>query len=224
MHGARTDGRGMVVLAASTLLLALQPAPVHAAVLVWSSADAGGEASSSGSHRLGATVGQGDATISSAADAELVGGFWAIVRADTAAPTPTASPTLTPSAITGTATASISPTPTATGTGGVATATATHTVTPGASPTATPLPTTVSPSATPTPTATPPTGCVGDCNGDGEVRVDELVTLVNIALDLQTLDACPTADRNGDGRVTIDEVLLAVTHALNRCPPEGELS
>ena len=212
----------MVVLAASTLLCALQPGPVHGAVLAWSSADAGGE-TNIGSHRLGATVGQGDATIGGAPGVVLVGGFWAIVRAGTAAPTPTASPTLTPSAITGTATASISPTPTATGTGVVPTATVTRTVTPGASPTATPLPTTVSPSATPTPTATPPTGCVGDCNGDGEVRVDELVTLVNIALELQTLDACPTADRNGDGRVTIDEVLLAVTHALNRCPPEGEL-
>jgi hypothetical protein len=224
MQGVRSARRcGVVVFGAAVLLLALPCAPVTGAELDWSSVNAGGSLGSGGGHRLGATVGQGDANVRTAPGVVLVGGFWAIVRARAAAPTPTptASATATGSAAaSGTATASRSPTPTVTGTGGVQ-PTATMTTSPGATPTATPLPTTVA--ASPTPTATVPPGCVGDCNGDGQVRVAELVTLVNIALDLQALDACPAGDRNDDGRLTIDEVLIAVNHALGSCPEEGAL-
>ena len=48
---------------------------------------------------------------------------------------------------------------------------------------------------TPVPTATP-VPCVGDCNGDGEVTVDELLTMVNIALGNLPVTACPAASRN----------------------------
>jgi hypothetical protein len=60
--------------------------------------------------------------------------------------------------------------------------------------------------------------CLGDCNGDGDVTVDEIVRLVNIALGLTELDDCPAADGNGDGDVTVDEIVTAVTHALDGCP------
>src|SRR5262245_48223972 len=49
--------------------------------------------------------------------------------------------------------------------------------------------------------ATPPGSCIGDCNGNGTVAVNELVTGVNILLGRLTLSACPSFDRNGDGKV-----------------------
>ena len=67
------------------------------------------------------------------------------------------------------------------------TATATPTMTPhGSIPTATATPT---PPATPTARRGESGACVGDCNGNGTVTVDDLIRMVNIALDLQPL--CP---------------------------------
>lgn len=59
--------------------------------------------------------------------------------------------------------------------------------------------------------------CPGDCNGDGEVTIDELLTMVNIALADADLSACAAGDVNQDGQITIDEVLFAVNNALNGC-------
>jgi hypothetical protein len=70
------------------------------------------------------------------------------------------------------------------------------------------------------PTATP-TGdvpCVGDCGGDGQVSVDEIIRAVNIALGNLTVNDCPAADGNGDGFVTVEEIVTAVNNALNGCP------
>jgi hypothetical protein len=63
-----------------------------------------------------------------------------------------------------------------------------------------------------------PVVCTGDCNGDGEVTIDELLTGVNIALGGLSIDSCPAFDSSGDGEVTIDELLAAVLNALNGCP------
>ncbi|HVM96896.1 MAG TPA: hypothetical protein VMT89_10930, partial [Candidatus Acidoferrales bacterium] len=63
--------------------------------------------------------------------------------------------------------------------------------------------------------------CVGDCNGDGSVTVDEIVSGVSIALESTALSACASFDANGDGAVTIDELLLAINNALNSCPASG---
>jgi parallel beta-helix repeat protein len=59
--------------------------------------------------------------------------------------------------------------------------------------------------------------CVGDCNQDGEVTIDELVAGVNIALGNQPADDCPPLDANDDGAVTIDELIVAVGNALSGC-------
>jgi hypothetical protein len=59
--------------------------------------------------------------------------------------------------------------------------------------------------------------CAGDCNADGEVTVDEVITLVDIALDTAPLSACPAGNLNGDGAITVDEVLSAVNADLNGC-------
>ena len=59
--------------------------------------------------------------------------------------------------------------------------------------------------------------CVGDCNGDGQVTVGEILDLVNIALGNAAIDQCKPSDSNRDGRITIDEILTAVDNALNGC-------
>lgn len=59
--------------------------------------------------------------------------------------------------------------------------------------------------------------CVGDCNGDGSVTIDELLSMVNSALGSAS-STCATGDANGDGQITIDEILMAVNAALSECP------
>lgn len=61
--------------------------------------------------------------------------------------------------------------------------------------------------------------CVGDCNGDGQVTVDELIVGVNIALGEASVEQCAAFDANGDGQVTVDEIVGAVSVALDGCPP-----
>lgn len=66
--------------------------------------------------------------------------------------------------------------------------------------------------------------CVGDCNSDGMVLVNELIIGVNIALGLAPLSQCEAFDANGDGNVGINELILGVNNALNGCgePPQGQ--
>jgi hypothetical protein len=68
--------------------------------------------------------------------------------------------------------------------------------------------------ACPTPT---PISCVGDCGGDGTVTVDEILTMVNIALGNTGVSSCSAGDANHDGQITVDEILTAVNNALNAC-------
>ena len=60
--------------------------------------------------------------------------------------------------------------------------------------------------------------CVGDCNGNGEVTVDEIIKAVNIALGTTPVDTCSASDANGDGMVTINEIIADVNSALSGCP------
>jgi len=70
-----------------------------------------------------------------------------------------------------------------------------------------------------------PTGtgavCVGDCNTDNTVTVDEILEMVNIALGNAQLSTCMPGDTNGDGNITVDEILAAVSNALNGCGGTG---
>ena len=129
-----------------------------------------------------------------------------------ATPSPTQTPTHTATATpTATATATLSPTRSAT-------ATARNTPPPSATATAVASPTAVAtPSASPSATARPP-GCAGDCDDSGSVTINELVTVVAIALGDQPLSACSIADEDGSSTVTIDEILRAVNSALAGCP------
>jgi hypothetical protein len=60
--------------------------------------------------------------------------------------------------------------------------------------------------------------CAGDCDGDGTVRVNELVIAVGIALGQAPADDCAAVDANGDGEVTIAELIAATNGLLSGCP------
>ncbi len=80
-----------------------------------------------------------------------------------------------------------------------------------------PTPTATQPGAA-TPTRTPgePLPCVGDCNYDGMVVINELIIGVNLALGGSTLN-CTAFDTNDDGEVSINELIAAVNSALSGC-------
>ena len=59
--------------------------------------------------------------------------------------------------------------------------------------------------------------CVGDCNGSLDVTVDEIITMVNIALGTQPISKCEAGDSDQSGDITVDEIVAAVNHALNGC-------
>ncbi len=141
-------------------------------------------------------------------------GFIARLSGDLRASSPTSTSTWTPT-VTRTPTAEPSLTPTRTPTH-TPTRTPTYSHTP--PPTKSPIP---SPTATsvvdPSPTATTIIACVGDCSGDGEVTVDELILGVNIALENASLQQCPTFDVDGSGFVEINELIVGVNNALLGC-------
>lgn len=64
----------------------------------------------------------------------------------------------------------------------------------------------------------PPRACAGDCNDDGAVSIDELVTNVGIAITQSSVDACRIADMNTDGFIAINELIASVGHSLEGCP------
>jgi hypothetical protein len=68
----------------------------------------------------------------------------------------------------------------------------------------------------PVTTPTPPP-CIGDCNSDGRVTVNEILTMVNLALNAPTSN-CILGDGEHDGHITVDEILVAVNAALTACP------
>jgi hypothetical protein len=64
----------------------------------------------------------------------------------------------------------------------------------------------------------PAAACVGDCNGDGEISIAELITGVRIGVGAAPIEACVAFDANGDHAVGIDELVRAVTAGLHGCP------
>jgi subtilisin-like proprotein convertase family protein len=60
--------------------------------------------------------------------------------------------------------------------------------------------------------------CIGDCNGDCQVGIAELIIGVNIALEEQDLDRCMSFDDDSSQTVSVSELIRAVNHALDGCP------
>ena len=65
------------------------------------------------------------------------------------------------------------------------------------------------------PSAAP--ACDGDCDDDGQVRVEELILGVQIALGGTDLDRCAAADRDRNGVISIADLLAAVEVSLFGC-------
>jgi hypothetical protein len=59
--------------------------------------------------------------------------------------------------------------------------------------------------------------CAGDCRADGQVTVDELVTMVSVALETAPVLACAVGDANLDGLTTVDEIVDGVGDSLGDC-------
>ena len=57
--------------------------------------------------------------------------------------------------------------------------------------------------------------CVGDCGGNEQVTVDELLIMINIALG--NPGTCSAGDANHDGQITVDEIITAINNALGGC-------
>jgi hypothetical protein len=62
--------------------------------------------------------------------------------------------------------------------------------------------------------------CVGDCDGDGEVGINELIMMVNIALGNMDLSMCDM-DTNGDGELGIAELVSGTISSLDGCATVG---
>jgi hypothetical protein len=65
--------------------------------------------------------------------------------------------------------------------------------------------------------------CAGDCDGNNQVTINELLLMVNISLGSSDISLCPAGDVTGnggvpDGEITVDELIRAVNNALGTCP------
>ena len=85
---------------------------------------------------------------------------------------------------------------------------------------------TATPTPPVTPTTTPTTSgegvCVGDCNDNGAVTIDDLIRMVNIALGNQSIcpdgtGGCLAGDSNCNCEITVEEIIQSVNNALNGC-------
>lgn len=63
-----------------------------------------------------------------------------------------------------------------------------------------------------------PQVCVGDCDSDAQVTVNEIITMVNVALGSAAANDCSAGDVNHDGAITVNEIIIAVNNALDGCP------
>ena len=59
--------------------------------------------------------------------------------------------------------------------------------------------------------------CVGDCEGADTVVINDLITLVNIALGAHEPSACPNGGLPIGGEVDVAVIIQAVNNTLNGC-------
>jgi hypothetical protein len=58
---------------------------------------------------------------------------------------------------------------------------------------------------------------LGSTTCDGQVTIDDLVLMVNIARGSVPIGACPNGDSQGDGVITVDDLLSALNNDLDGC-------
>ena len=63
--------------------------------------------------------------------------------------------------------------------------------------------------------------CIGDCNTDGSVTVNEILGMIDVALGNAQVVGCSAGDANIDDQITVDEILTAMNAALGGCPTYG---
>lgn len=90
------------------------------------------------------------------------------------------------------------------------------------SPTNTVAPSTFTPPPNATPIATRPV-CDRDCNDDGAITVEELISAVREALGNSPAVGCGSFDRDGNGNIDIDELIRLVVAALRGCAFPSDL-
>jgi len=56
-----------------------------------------------------------------------------------------------------------------------------------------------------------------DCSGDGSVAVDDLLTMVAVALGNSMISDCRAGDADGNGRIDINDIVAGIDAALNGC-------
>jgi hypothetical protein len=71
--------------------------------------------------------------------------------------------------------------------------------------------------ATPTPAGSP-RECVGDCDGNGAVIVNEVISGVTIALGRRSVGQCSAFDADASASVEVYEIIAAVRASLAGCP------
>jgi hypothetical protein len=59
--------------------------------------------------------------------------------------------------------------------------------------------------------------CAGDCDDDGQVLINELVTSVNIALERASLNECRGVDADESGAADVSELTVAINRSLHGC-------
>jgi len=65
-------------------------------------------------------------------------------------------------------------------------------------------------------------GCAGDCDASGQVTVDEIIVLLNVALGIgEPTECADTADLDASGTITVDEILVVINQALLGCYEVG---
>lgn len=69
------------------------------------------------------------------------------------------------------------------------------------------------------PMSTPEIGCVGDCDRDCHVSINELVLGVSVNLGQKPVDQCLALDGDSNGNVVVSELVRGVRHALSGCVP-----
>jgi len=75
----------------------------------------------------------------------------------------------------------------------------------------------------PAPTRAPAQACLGDCNTNLQVTIDELVRGVTIALAQAALSTCPSFDGDHSGAVEVYELVSAVNNSLAGCSAAGNV-